>query len=316
MVDNHPKVSIVLPVYQVESYIKFCVQSIVNQSYKDFEVVIVDDGSLDNSIAIAESVLFESSISYQLIRQKNRGLSSARNLGILKANGNWVVCVDSDDCLDEHFLQTLVTNAERTDVDVSICGFRYVTSYPPSLYKKEKLRYKVYESLTLQKYFLLRKIIIIIPCLLIKKDILVKNGLTFNEKILFSEDQEFIWRLLSLSLHFAVSEAKLYNYLIRPNSIMTTMNRDKILTGYFGIKHMLSECNLVNKDLVLARWILGTLRTVSKITTYEEFQWVYLNIDMHKYQYGLWIFPSLYVKIIFLINCFSKRLLYLILRKI
>ncbi|MCW7466224.1 glycosyltransferase [Leptospira levettii] len=302
--------------YQVELYIRSCIQSILSQSYKDFEIVIVDDGSSDKSIEIAENELVDSLVSYKILKQENKGLSSARNLGISSSAGNWVVCVDSDDCLDIHFLKILVTNAEKTGADVSICGFRYVESYQTGIIKNNNFRYRFYEGETLQKYFLIRSIVIIIPCLLIKKEVLVSNKLSFNEKIHFSEDQEFIWRLLSFGLHFVVTESKLYDYLVRPNSIMTTLNMDKILSGFIGLKKMLSELDLKYPNLILARWILGTLRTTSKISTYQEFQRVYDNIEMVKYESQLWLFPSFYVKILFLVNRLNKRLLYLILKKI
>ena len=105
-----PKISIVIPMYNVEKYIGDCLESILHQSFTDYEIIVVDDGSTDNSARIAEECLHASHpspLAYKLIRQANSGLSAARNTGLKAANGEYVFFLDSDDWLENNALERL-----------------------------------------------------------------------------------------------------------------------------------------------------------------------------------------------------------------
>ena len=97
-------VSIILPVYNVEEYITDCINSIKNQTFKNFEIIIVDDETKDKSIEIAESLLETTDIDYKIIHRKNGGLAAARNSGIRVAKGEYLVFVDSDDIINPQYL--------------------------------------------------------------------------------------------------------------------------------------------------------------------------------------------------------------------
>ena len=92
-------ISVIIPVYNVENYIEKCLNSIVNQTYNNLEIIIIDDGSTDNSIAIAEKIA-ENDKRIRIISQVNQGVSSARNLGLDNASGEYILFIDSDDWLD------------------------------------------------------------------------------------------------------------------------------------------------------------------------------------------------------------------------
>jgi glycosyltransferase involved in cell wall biosynthesis len=96
-----PKFSIVVPVYNVEKYVKKCLDSIFNQSFKDFEVIVVNDGTKDNSMDIVKDY------DVTVINQKNQGLSEARNNGVKKAKGDYLIFIDSDDYIEEHLLKNI-----------------------------------------------------------------------------------------------------------------------------------------------------------------------------------------------------------------
>lgn len=101
-------ISIIVPIYNVKDYVKDCIDSIQNQTYKDYEVILVDDCGRDDSVAIAENMLKEGHVNYLILHHDhNRGLSAARNTGFAKAKGEYVLFVDSDDTLSLDCLENL-----------------------------------------------------------------------------------------------------------------------------------------------------------------------------------------------------------------
>ena len=117
---NRPLVSIIIPVYNVEKYIEKCLDSVLAQSYDNLEILLIDDGSTDKSGAIcAEYAGKDKRI--HLIRQKNQGVSVARNVGLKKAQGRWIAFVDSDDYIESGYIEILLNNAEEKNADVVQC---------------------------------------------------------------------------------------------------------------------------------------------------------------------------------------------------
>lgn len=117
---NEPLVSVIVPVYNVEQYLDECINSLINQTYKNLEIIIVDDGSIDNSGKICDSY---DDLRIKVYHKTNGGLSDARNYGLKFASGDYILFVDSDDFLDTNMIKTLVENAINYDVDISICGY-------------------------------------------------------------------------------------------------------------------------------------------------------------------------------------------------
>lgn len=115
-----PLISIVVPVYNASKTIERCIKSVLSQTYSQFELIIIDDGSTDDSLAICEK--FAMSDSRIIVRhQENKGVSAARNLGISQCNGEWISFVDSDDYLEESFLHDLITDS--SDCDLIVGGY-------------------------------------------------------------------------------------------------------------------------------------------------------------------------------------------------
>lgn len=116
------KVSVVVPVYNVENYIEKCIDSILVQSFKDFELIIVDDGSTDKSGELAEKYLSDSRV--QVLHKENGGLADARNYGIHKAGGEYICFIDSDDWVEPQYIEHMLKIAEENDADVVVCDFK------------------------------------------------------------------------------------------------------------------------------------------------------------------------------------------------
>ena len=113
-----PKVSIIIPVYNVENYIEECLASVLKQTFKNYEVIIVNDGTTDNSAQIA-SVFTENDSRFKLVNQENQGLSGARNTGIQEAKGEYIAFLDSDDWIDKNFIEKLLEAIIRNDCDIA-----------------------------------------------------------------------------------------------------------------------------------------------------------------------------------------------------
>lgn len=120
-----PEISIIIPVYNVEKYLERCLDSVLSQTFQDFEVLVVNDGSTDNSLSILEQYASRDS-RIEIISQKNQGLSMARNNGLKNVQGNYVCFLDSDDFIDKNFLMELYNEARKADADVVMTSTKYV----------------------------------------------------------------------------------------------------------------------------------------------------------------------------------------------
>ena len=115
------KISVIVPVYNVEQYLDRCVDSIINQTYKNLEIILINDGSTDNSGQLCDE-LAKKDDRIRVIHKENGGLSDARNVGINVAEAELIGFIDSDDYIDEDMYEVLMTNLKRANADLSMCG--------------------------------------------------------------------------------------------------------------------------------------------------------------------------------------------------
>ncbi|MCQ4022209.1 MULTISPECIES: glycosyltransferase [unclassified Ruminococcus] len=131
--DNMPEVSVIVPVYNVDMYLKRCIDSIINQIFTNIEIILVNDGSLDNSPQICDDYArLDSRI--KVIHKKNGGLSDARNAGIAVSTGKYLAFIDSDDYVDPSYIAVLYYAAKRNNCDMSYCNY--------AIYKQDKGTHK------------------------------------------------------------------------------------------------------------------------------------------------------------------------------
>lgn len=302
-------VSIVIPIYKVEQYIENCIKSVVAQTYKNIEVILVDDGTPDNSVSIAEKVLVESGLNYKTIHQENRGQGKARNAGLEVANGEWVYFLDSDDlilpCTIEHMI-----NCIADDIDFVFSKFRGVRSVEEITSDCNLGIAKIYDAKDLQKNFLIRSVIVLAPGTLYRKSFLTDNNLKF-EKIPWSEDQHFIWRVLAFMNKAVYLDEPLYQYYKHSGSIMTATKIDKIANSYKVI------CDLENyyKDnyigeFLVARWVMGSLNSAVSLSNFGDWKLLFKQIDGKKHLRRLITFPDMKVKILGILGVFSPKMYY------
>ena len=193
-----PKVSIVVPVYNAVPFLSFCIDSILNQTIADLEIVLVDDGSTDDSPVLCDKYAAKDS-RIICIHQKNAGAAAARNTGLSVATGEFVTFVDSDDWIDPDMYETMVSAAQERSCDLVICDCLKEYGNISQLYTHELPGGYYDRSAMISQYFpqLLMPDTMEYPVtisnwlLLIRRELIVKHQLSFPERIRFSEDLLF-----------------------------------------------------------------------------------------------------------------------------
>ena len=222
-----PKISVIVPIYNVESYLDNCISSIINQTYRKLEIILVDDGSTDKSGNLCDKYANKDN-RIIVIHKKNGGVSEARNTGLKKATGDYISFVDGDDYIHPQMLEVLYTAIEKNpfaDFSMIYAQKTYSLTANFESIQIEKIEYKI-----IQKQKLLINILgrgtngyqdTIVCNKLYKKQIL--NNIYFNPNIKFSEDTEYCSRIYLKTNHAILIEKEMYYYFLRADS---TIHKD------------------------------------------------------------------------------------------
>lgn len=235
-----PLVSVIIPVYNVEKYLKECIDSVINQEYKNIEIIIINDGSTDNSIYI----LNDYQLKYRNIRivtQENSGLSATRNKGIELATGKYIYFLDSDDYILPNTIKNLIEKMEENNLDIiRFSAEPFMDDGNNNLIDKNKYNFSKYFEKD-KKYEKNNFIDLCVKgysssaCLyIIKRNILIKNNLRFKTDILH-EDELFTVELL-LNINSGMYDPNAYyKRRYRSDSIMTTQSEESIKESFDSI---------------------------------------------------------------------------------
>lgn len=222
------KVSVIVPVYNVEKDVQRCIDSILSQRCQDFELILVNDGATDNS----GKICIDASKKDERIRyfeKKNGGLASARNYGLERAVGEYICFVDSDDLIDRNCLSFCIEKAEKTDCDVVICGYYMENGKSLSPITAKEGIYcgdEIFDALTELKA---KNLIDPAWNKLYKHSFLKQNGMLFPEGEIY-EDTDFNLRLLRHKPKIAVFGECFYHYVLHMGSITRRHNPEKLAT--------------------------------------------------------------------------------------
>ena len=315
-------ISVIVPVYKVEKYIQNCVSSILSQSYRDFEIIVVNDGTPDRSAELARELLEgQDEIPYQIISTENRGVSAARNTGLKNALGEYAVMVDADDVIAPSFLQDYISMQEAyPNGDIYSFGFTVVSENDEIRFSEDKADYMVFSYEEAQKHFFERSIRFLLPTLLLRTEFLRQNGILFDEKVRYSEDVQFIWRCLAYNRNRVIhSKKEIYRYILHGGSTMTASGIEKILTLCDGLNRLMEECGTlfcepIGEELV-GRTYVSMLHGVSRMLSYSDFVSLYQRAGCQPYikqqlRHGRFI-----PRMIALILLCSKRVGYYVMKK-
>jgi glycosyltransferase involved in cell wall biosynthesis len=251
---SKPVISIIVPVYKVEQYLRRCIDSILAQTFINFECILIDDGSPDNCPVICDEYA-EQDNRIVVIHQENKGVSAARNAGLDIAKGEWIGFVDSDDWCDEVMFQLLYENAIKYDVDVSICGARIVSAEHTCTNPLKEVKL-ICPGITATRMMFSEKLFNTNPfAKLMKAAIFIKNKIRYDTSIKYGEDALLLYEFYKFSDRVFYSSQPYYNYF-RHSACITgvhelTAERKTIFMAYD--KMLLSETGKTMMKAIKAR---------------------------------------------------------------
>lgn len=222
-----PLISIIIPAYNIEDYIGTCLDSLLKQTYKNLEIIVVDDGSSDNTGKIID----EYTVKYEnikVIHKKNAGVSAARNSGIDIASGHYIGFVDGDDIVDDNMFEILINNAIEYNADISHCGYKMVFPSRIDYYHNTEVLVEQDNELGLKDLLVGNRVEPGLWNKIYKKELF--EDIRINENIKINEDLLANYYLFKKSSKSIFYDKCLYNYVLRKNSASTSkININKII---------------------------------------------------------------------------------------
>jgi glycosyltransferase involved in cell wall biosynthesis len=248
-VEKQPLVSIVIPVYNVEKYLRECVDSILSQTYKNTEIILIDDGSTDQSGRICREY---AKLDHRIIikKQQNKGLSAARNTGFSLSIGEYVIFLDSDDFFDKNLLRNMVLALKKDNADMAICrfdmydtklnkklpGWQDFSKMPIKAFSVEELNHSIFPLAIVGSQVWTK---------MLRRDFLVSNDIKYDNKLRRAEDVPFTGEAIFKAKKIVLIDEPLVHY--RFNS--GTSNTDRIgpyatniIDAFVRLKDILITC--------------------------------------------------------------------------
>lgn len=206
------KISVIVPVFNAETTLDRCLQSIISQTYKNLEIILINDGSEDRSLEICYK-WGEKDNRIKILNQENSGVSCSRNLGITKSTGKYIAFVDSDDWVDSEMYEKLYSKILQENADTVFCRYYNVDENGNELEKANDGGLRDFVEKKDYKYLFVKGTNYVIGAIwrcLFKKDLLIE--INFNKEIRIGEDCEFLLRYLAQTKHNVLLDEKLYYY--------------------------------------------------------------------------------------------------------
>ena len=283
-------ISVIVPIYKVEKYLKKCVESILEKTYSNLDIILLDDGSPDNCGDIIEEFRKKNE-RIRTIHQKNGGLSDARNSGIKIAKGKYIVCIDSDDWIEKNMIEVLYKDIINTNSDISVCEFVEEDDLQNILsakkYNNEIIEFSSKEALKS----------------LIKQDILTNHawnklykaslfeGIEYPKGQLM-EDVSTTYKLFEKANKIVYQNTSLYHYIQRGTSILGNITEKRIndqefaffdrnkylMEKYSEFKEIIELDNMYNVKTLYFLAILGGYKNLYNSTKYAEYYAKYKKV--------------------------------------
>lgn len=245
-----PLISVIVPVYNVEEYLPKCIDSIINQTYRNLEIILVDDGSPDNSPKICDEYAKKDK-RIKVIHKKNGGVSSARNYGIKESTGEFISFVDADDWVDRKYIEVLYSTSIEYNSDYVCCGYNRVYNN-----KKEEINSTGDVIEYTNNEYLIKLLNVqnsygFCHMKLIKKNAL--KSVRFDEKLLVGEDALFNVMLCNNISKAVVVNKPLYNYRFNSNSVVRKYDANYVTKYENSMKKMSKYIGKNYKDVTITQ---------------------------------------------------------------
>lgn len=279
---DYPLVSVVIPAYNTGRYIHSILGAILNQTYKNIELLLVDDGSTDDTVEIAKSFLQESSIQWNIVELSNGGVSRARNIGISQAKGEWIMCPDSDDFIAPNTIEYLLSSAVENNAQCAFCEYKEVKEgsiKSPCTYDNG---IKILDQEEFKMHNLLRVTCVVIPGMMIHRSVFER--IQFDESCPYSEDTLYTWELIYQCHKVVWLKCDLYNYLIREGSKQHSLTKENCLASIARYEIATTRIRNNNPDdkiaqLIQPKFVLASMHVLARCNNYSDFRAVYVQTD-------------------------------------
>lgn len=275
------KLSIIVPIYNVEKYIEKCILSLVNQDFSDYEIIVVNDGSPDESASIVNE-LKKKYPNILLFHKKNGGLSSARNFGLTKAKGEYVWFVDSDDWIESNIISLLYKHVKEFDLDCLWFDHNQINENNKIIYSSKDSNSKPSNTILNGDVFL--RDIFQSSCYVcmfwFKTNWLRTINFKFTEGILY-EDLEIIPSTLLKARKIQYQPIIVYNYLVRKGSILNSYNPQRVSSYLIALNRniCLYKNNVESLKKIVTSSIIGLLKMTSHSNYINEKENVFDYLD-------------------------------------
>lgn len=274
------KISVIIPIYNVEKYLEQCIESVINQTYENLEIILVDDGSSDKSSMICDKYKLKDN-RIKVLCNTNMGVGAARNSGLEISTGKYVTFIDSDDYVSPNYIYTMYKNLKETNSDMSICESKtFKGKYCKSKDKKDRIKiFNSQEIIDMMLTYNLTALTLTTPW-----GNLVP--LEFYKVVKFPEgtiidDQFIVYRLYMLANKISYTNKQLYYYRIRKGSIMQQKYSIKRTVIFEAYEQRLKDLIEKNYDY-----------TSTVIRFYSSCYWIKANIKRNKLDYDTTILDN------------------------
>lgn len=207
------KVSIIIPVYNAELYLEKCINSAINQTYKDIEIICINDGSTDKSLEILNNFCDDR---IKITDIKNHGVGYARNLAISQATGDFIIFLDSDDYIEKTCCEDLVKNQEENNTDLVFCG--HYTKTPDGKLCSQWIPTITYSKTPITDRYRITKHLVVTKKLF-KTSIIKEHNIQFDITLHYAEDSLFLVQYLSHCGNISGIKKMLYTDVVNPKSL-------------------------------------------------------------------------------------------------
>lgn len=287
---SNPQISVIVPVYNVEKYLYHCIDSILAQTFTDFELLLIDDGSTDSSGKICDEY-GEKDSRIRVFHKENGGVSSARNLGLDKANGEWIWFIDSDDYVEQETISSLPSYLQNNDYDCVIFGYFTENEHAKTEFASPKGLQLSVDYITALKWLYEPQYVPYQGYIwnkLFKRTILQNYHLRFDIQIKFNEDRLFCFEYLkSIKAQVIFDTQPFYHYIKNDNSAMASLNQrynPDFITDLYAMQRMLEEakCDRLKKIIPYARKAvmssaLWNINLMKRLSIVDKPRFFYLN---------------------------------------
>lgn len=273
------KVSVIIAIYNAEKYIEKTIKSVINQTYKELEIILINDGSTDESSNICKKLQNQDG-RIIIKNQKNKGVSEARNVGKTIATGEYIIFIDSDDILLSSMIETLVNNIEKQNADISICGYKLVYENGKTIENRipgQELIMNKEEALKV--LFSGKSFGISLWDKLIRRNII--ENIEFEKNRTINEDKYFLFKAIENSNKVYLKNEGLYLYMQRPKSLSKQKFGEKNLDILYFSEKMEKEVKVKYPNILdsaIENRIMDNIYVYRNIVrNYSKKDTIYLN---------------------------------------